>query len=106
MATHYAMRKLHQLILECVHFQERATHAKNLASHPDSLRFACGAPKTEPTHSEGISCPFDCKMVKAYMSKVNLTVHANGEKTIAGLTDVKVWLHQEQYICFWLDCLF
>ena len=90
MATIHVIRKLHQLILVCVHLQKRDTYADNLASHSDSLRFACGAPKTQPMHSEKISCPFDCKMVMAYMSKINLTVDINGSKTIDELTDVKV----------------
>ena len=89
------MRKLHQFILLRVHLQERDTHQHNLVSHPDSLRFACGAPKTKPMHSEKISCPFGCKMVKAYMGRIDMTGHMNGSKTIdeftkTNLTDIKV----------------
>ena len=85
-----------KLILLRIPLQTRNTHSNpsisilSKTSHSDSLRFACGAPKTHPMHSQRISCSFDCKMVKAHMNRLNLTIHPNGSKTIDGLFDVKV----------------
>ena len=78
------------MILVHVNLQKRDTHADDLVSHSDSLRFACGAPKIQPIHSRRMACPFDCKMLKACMSTINLTVHTNGSSSMDGLTDVKV----------------